>query len=681
MRWRTFVLLAVLLALLTGYYIFHKPVDIFLIQIWIGFAVDLITVALIAISAGSIGHWLLARFVLRLESRAERVAVEAVLGLGVVAEVIVVIGLLGGFRGVILWPLLLIAGGATLIITRGSWLRDCVALLRQAIHPVGTWTRLLAAFVFFMLVLGLVLALMPPSAWDALTYHLVAPARYLADGRITTQANPYLGFPENTEMLYGLAMSLLGRDTAAAPIHWLFGMFALLGTAGLIRRTIGAKGESAAWLMGALLLSSFSLWLLFSWAYVDLTMMAFGAVIPIVLNYWQRTRRTSWLALTGLLVGLALGVKLTAGGLLIAAGVYLIVVLVTSWRIERRQLLPLLIRNGLIIGALAFLAFLPWFIKGTALYKNPVFPYVFGGEHWDAQRTVLYNEQNDPGDGLLGSDHAWFWPLLPLSATIFGEQGVLGFDFTTGPWLLTLPLLLVLAWPKRQIETNEKQLVQSSLAFVAPLLILWWMVSSNTNLGIQVRFMTMALPTMALLGALAVRWVQRWPIKPINMFFMLQAIFILSFAFAAVDAARLFIQLGGVSYAFGLTDRDTVLNTSPPYYYAAMQRLETLPAGAKVHFLWEMRGYYCPAIVQCQVDYVLDDWQQVLLSGQTPDQAFAGWKGSGDSYFLINNDALKFFLDSPRTADAMKQYIATFPRWLSPIWSNEMYTLYSWKPF
>ncbi|MHB8626758.1 MAG: ArnT family glycosyltransferase [Aggregatilineales bacterium] len=671
MRLRTLVIVLALTALLIGYYWVHKPFDLGLAQTLAGIGLDLVPVTLLAVCAGNFGRWLLNRFGFVLESRAERLAIETLIGLGLSANLVLIAGLLGGFKAVILWPLLVIVGMAALVATRGGWLTDCWTLIRQAFRPGTPWTRLLSLFVVIMLGTGLLVALTPPIAWDALAYHLVGPARYIAAGRIAVQPdNPYLGFPQGVEMLYGLALSLFGRDTSAAPLHVLFGVLALCAVAGLVRRHISTKNDSIVWLVVAILLSAFSVWLLFGWPYVDLAMMAYGAALLVTLGYWRATRREGWLLLSGIFLGLALGVKLTAVGLLAAATVYVTIAMFRNGP-------HAIFRATLILGGATILAFAPWLLKGALLYHNPIYPYLFGGVSWDPGRALRFSQVNNVGSGLLGSGRAWQWPLLPLSATIFGTVEH-DFDFTPGPWLLTLMFLLPLSWQSLRSDKRIQKLALDSAILGASLLVIWWLSSSVTNIGIQTRFMTMAMPIWAVLGALAIYGIQRWPMKPLNVYFVFQALFVLSLIFDTVDVVRFFVQSETVPYTLGIIDRNTFLNDNMQSYMDALHHLADLPPGSQVRTLWEPRGYYCPSVVNCEVDYMFDYWQEGLDKGESPDEIFARWQHNRDAYFLIFNDAFNY---ESRISQVIAQFAAVRSRWLSPIWSNGGYTLYTWKEF
>jgi hypothetical protein len=134
--------------------------------------------------------------------------------------------------------------------------------------------------------------------------------------------NFYLGFPKAVDMLFGLAMGITGRDTSTAPVHFFIGVVALAGVAGAARRLAGVQ---AAWLAVALLLASFNVWQLFGWQYVDLAQVLYAAVVFIVLLRWESARLLGWVVVLGVLCGAAFSVKYTAGALILAVALVLLV--------------------------------------------------------------------------------------------------------------------------------------------------------------------------------------------------------------------------------------------------------------------------------------------------------------------------------------------------------------------
>lgn len=652
--WRVILVLAGLLALMIGYYVYHKPIDLGLLITFGGAALDLITLALIAAVAGGLGRRGLTSF--DGISRIERIGLECGVGLGSISIVMLILGMVGLLNALVLWGMVVILGLVALPGMRG-WLSD-FWMLARSFRPATPWSRFLAAFLFISLGTALLLALSPPRAWDALMYHLVGPQKYLADGRILAHTeNHYLGFPQGVEMLFTLAKGLFGRDTV--PIHFLFGILALMSAGGIARRY---ADESTGWLAMALLLSSYSIWLLFGWSYVDLGVMAYALLALIAVTRWRETGSEKWLLLAGVLAGLLLGVKYTAGLMLVALGVYAL------YHAPRRA-----IRSGLILGLAALVVFLPWMIRGFLLYQNPIYPFFFGGLNWDAMRESTFQV----GDGLLASADSWQLLVLPVAATIFGVEKGPGFSFTLGPWLLTAPFLVFVGW--RWLDDRARSLAASCLLLIGVMLLFWIFLSARWVLGMSPRQMAALVALSSVAGALGFHSLSRWPRKPFDLDFIARGILAFTLALGVVEMLQTTVRSRVIPYFFTTINRDAYLENDLGLYMGAMRELGRLPGEPTVQMLWEPRAYYCP--VSCSADVLTDTWTYPIRNGAAPDEVFEAWRQKGIDYVLVYDLGLYFYTyDDTRFAVENSLFPEALQRWMTPIWSdNFAYSLYTWR--
>ncbi len=662
---RALIIFIGLAVLLTAYYWVHRPfgfqpgTPLSAGALRIGGALlDLITVVVVFAVAGGLGRLLLAR--LDLPSRAERFALEGGIGLGAISLIVLTLGLVGLFRGLVFGVGLI----ASLILLRRQ-VRGWVGAGRDllgAIRLESVSITLAVIFTGVLLVMALIMALTPATHWDSLTYHLVGVQRYLRDGQILAHPdNFYLGLSANVEMLYSVAIGLFGRDTAAAPIHWGIGLLALIGVAGLTRRF---AGQATAWLAVVLLLSAYNLWALFGWAYVDLGALLYGALALIAAVRWRETRGRGWLVLMGVIVGLAMGVKYTTAAL----GVALLVLLLIT---EPRQIL----RNGLILGIAAALAFGLWAVKGTLLYQNPIYPFLLHGLNWDAARTAAFSHQ---GHSLINIGEGWQIPLIPVSAVIFGQDYAGGFGFTAGPWLLTAFLLLPLVW--RCLDDRARQLARDGLTILLPLIAFWMLTAAWSITGAQTRLMLMSLPAFAVTGALGFKGLARLPKKPLDINWIVRAAFALTVGFGLVDVVTAFTRERSLPYLTGQVSLEEYMYENIGAYYGALQNLSTLPPGSQVRLMWEPRSYYCPETITCIPDSLFDHWAMPQRYGATPEEVFAQFRESGDDYVLFFDSGFDFYLSISQQPDIDRVFPEALADAMTPVWTDEVrYTLYTWK--
>lgn len=652
------------LALLGAYYWTHKPfaIDYGLtaaLRIF-GGMLDLATAAALTLLSAGIGRGLLARLPMSPLSRLERLALAGLIGFGVVGLAALGLGMIGLFNRAALWGL--IAVGA-LAFRRGvrAWAGDLVGVVRD-LRLDSAWNAFSAVIAAAMLLMALTEALSAPIRWDSLAYQLIAPARYLESGRIEPYSdNFYLGFPQGVNLLFGIAMSAFGRDTAAAPMHFMFGLFGALAAVGAARRY---AGKTAGWTALLLLMSAYNLAALFGWAYTDLAALAYGAGTLSALLAWRETGGRGWLMLIGALVGFAVGVKYTAGALALAAGAVILVC-------QPRRV----VQNGVTTGLAAALAFAPWAVRGWLHYGNPVYPFVFGGLNWDALRAELFNFADR---GLLATGNAWQALFVPVSATVFGADRTDGFGFTAGPWLLTVWLLLPLVW--RWLDARARRLAALTVVALIPLIAVWTVTALGSSVGMQTRLMAMALPLFAVAGAVGLTGLMAMPQKPLDVGFIVRALIVITVSFNALDAVRVWLRESAPAYFFGLMPLDDYGYVNTGAYYPAMRSLEALPEGAQVRFMWEPRGYVCPAHLTCIADVLFDHWLYPAVNGVDPDAIFASYRAAGDDYLLVWRAGYDEYRDVfARYVTLTDAFYPALERHMVEVWTDGLrYTLYGW---
>jgi hypothetical protein len=629
----------------------------------------LATLALIAVGAG-IGRRALSHLTLHTLSRPESLALSSATGLGIISLLGVIAGLAGFFQPA-LWIGLLLLATLTFSHIR-AWFAECRAVLQSVLTESDPWSRFVLIYAACTLLLALLLALAPPFRWDAVTYHLPIPAQYIRDGTILPNAdNHFFGFPQNMEILYGLLMLITGSDQAPAVLHCLIGVLGLLAIAGWVKRCSSRTTAATAVLIP---LTSYNIWLLFGWAYVDLAMLLYGTLALIAYTEWRHARSQHWLMLMGILTGLALGVKYTAAsiGIALAAGIFF-----THPRGAFRSML--------VYGIFSVIPFIPWMIKGMLLYGNPIYPYLFHGLNWDALRSANFGASTT---GLLhlGTLYQLQIPLLPFAATIFGIDGVSPYMFTTGAWLLTLPFALPLV--AFRLNERARWLARSLLVPAVVLLLFWMLLAATSGIGAQPRLMLVGAAVAAVTGALAMEGISRLPRRPLDLSFLLRAIMLITIFFSSFDMLRYFAATRTLEWHTGALTSEDYLRQNLGIQYDALQQLRQLPDGSKVLFLWENKSYYCPQNVECIADVIFDNWARPLMLGSTVEQLIQQWQERGINYFLLTDNfrpgtpiGFSLWLGEHDFARPFNQQFPDFVRqYLRLIWTDEIgYALYTWQ--
>jgi hypothetical protein len=264
------------------YYWVHKPLTPPLVAALGGALLDsAVAFALLTVGAG-VGGYLLRRLEITWPNATQAAITSVALGLPLLSLILLGVGALALSR----WSV-----GATLVILAVLTWRDGLAWLRQVIAwlrtplPRPPWERFLAVFVVGLAGLALTLAWLPPSEWDALTYHLAGPQQYVQEGRFyAAPHNHFLGFPQVVETLFAAQLALSGRLTGAAALHWGIGALLLLAVG---ERAARLGGSATGWLAAAILLSARTVWTEMGVPYVDLFPMLLAVVGLNVIERWD----------------------------------------------------------------------------------------------------------------------------------------------------------------------------------------------------------------------------------------------------------------------------------------------------------------------------------------------------------------------------------------------------------
>jgi 4-amino-4-deoxy-L-arabinose transferase-like glycosyltransferase len=608
------------------YYVAHKPFTASNL-LAVGRALAGMGGATLVVALGAgVGARLLQRLVV---AAADRLILSAAVGLGALSLLGLGLGALGLLRPWLLW--LLTAVGLA-VTGKPLWQALKAAWADPAWRPQGRFEGFLAVCCGVMLAFALVWALAPPTAWDALDYHLTAPKLYLETGSVSHPFDlPHLGFPQLGEMLFTWGMGLAG-ERAAAPIHWWYGVLGVLALAVIGRRWLpGAAG----WLAAAILLSAFSVVLLAGWPYVDLMLLFYATLAFWTLGHflWSGPQTDWWLLLSGLLAGLALSTKYTALALLPALGLSLLIS-----RIRRPWLA---VRCALLLGAVALLVWSPWLLKNAVLTGNPTYPFFFGGVYWDEWRAWWYDR---PGTGLAYTD-PWRLLIAPWDVTIWGVEGaplvgLPGYSATIGPLLLACLPLLPLVW--QRLSDGQRRWLLAALTFCGVIYAFWLWGVARSALLIQTRLLFPAFGLLALAAGTAVEGLRALPRRPIDLGWVTRAVVVGVLSLALVSAFLFAVQDQPLRVPLGFEGEEEYLVRKLGWYRGAVNAInQELPDDAVVLFLWEERSYPCQ--VTCWPDSVLDRWLHTTqhLYGRDPEAIADAWREEGVTHVLLYRAGLE----------------------------------------
>lgn len=645
-HWLVIILVVAWLFLVTfNYYIVHKPFNAEnALAILNALGDVLVAGALVALGA-ALGYRLLRS--LQFDLPLNALLLQTGLGLGLLALATFALGLVIVNRWVF-WALFVFSAFVLRDDARAVWREVC-----ELQFPITSrFERALATFVAFALIVGGVVALLPPTAWDTQTYHLVIPKVALEQGRISAPPDiVYFSFPSLGEMLF-LAGMLLKGDVVAQFLHFGFLVLTLGVTFALAWREFNAR---VAWLACAILVAVPSFLLVATWAYVDvmLAFYAFGSFY--ILRVACERGDVRWFALAGAFAGLAMGIKYTA----VIVPIALLVVCPSSFVFRRPSFVLRLLSFVILFAS-------PWYLRNLIFTGNPFYPFLFGGKYWDAFRAEWFSRF---GTGLLNNPLQLV--LAPWHATIYGVEGALGFEATMGPLLLMLIPLLVLGVRHSKFEVQSlrnTQHVIRDLFFFSTILYLFWLLGvAQSKLLMQTRLLFPAFPAFALLAAIAYERLSVFDLPQFSLQRFVRLVVLLVLGLTALGYTIGLASSGTLEYLVGVESRAAYLARNLGEYGAVIRFINTqLPRDARVLFLWEPRIYYAERAAQ--PDSILDVWAHFRWQYRDADAIAAELLARGYTHILLSRAGLDYILQSgydPVSLDdarALEEWLARYAK-------------------
>jgi hypothetical protein len=430
---------------------------------------------------------------------------------------------------------------------------------------LGASLALLAGLACFGSLLS---ALAPPTAGDALCYHLELPKAFLSDHAMRfLPDHDNSTFPLLVEMWYLWGLVLDGGVTAQL-IHWGSGILFALATVILATPILGRPW---AWIAGAVAVLVPGVT---NQMTAPLNDVALALLTTLSLAAWWRAvvagESRRWFVLAGLAAGGALGTKYIA---LVFAAASATSAAVLFWRSpERRR--PL-IQGALVVFVVAASVAGMWYVRAAWYRGNPVYPFlaeVFPGNDPAAVDglTTLPESKSPLGRHPAGIvTAAWHTTMHPEKFGGRGHQfGVL--------FLAALPGLL-LARRLRGLGT----LLTTALTYW----VLWYLLRQN------IRFLLPLIP----LACVGVVWV--WIEMPrLAALPRLAAGAAFATVLIASSAIPLYRSRSQAPVAFGLEPRERYLASHEPTWAAAS--VSNSLFGPDAHILTQdYRAFY----FQCRV--------------------------------------------------------------------------------
>lgn len=613
----------------------------------------------------ALGKRVLRFFHVSFASFSEEISYSFGLGTGIVIFFLIGLAAIGVlYRIVILLAILFGAGGVY---------TEMKSLCLRSYHVLVSLSEKKCAFPesFFTILICLAIlvtffaAATPPFFFDALTYHLAVPQKYLQyHGFHFLPHHYYSNFPANMGMLFLVGLSFSGGMLA----HLLSWIYAPITALLVYAFTKTRWGNSVAITAASMVLFVPGVLIASILTSVDNAMMFYGFLSFSSLFSWFSTRQKCWLVLSGIFCGLAVGSKYT----IIAVTFFALelIFFLHEYFFEKDSLLSVL-RKMVLLGLIVLAIASPWFIKNALYTGNPVFPFfnsIFGVQGFDSLGYGQTVSRRIPTsrDWLERIGSYYLAAPWTVTMTITGAAGISGILFFLG-----FPLVFGLKKIDRSIQ--------------------YLLIASGSSFLLWILFLPRVLR-------------YAFPIFPL-------ASIVLAYAFWHVPASRSgrILLLAGLSlillYHFGLFFRETSIQSLTYLFphaskeeflidhgvnsYPALEYINTeTPLDSKILFVGEMRGFYCERAYELQVVHGDEDifLQQLIFHADSIEKVLQELEQQRFSHLLVNitemqriaREFLKrdsfFYFSEHKRQQMLQEFFSE--RYLRPIFSKYQVTVY-----
>ena len=488
---------------------------------------------------------------------------------------------------------------------RGSGLQDMHDTVKSFLNR--------SPLEYLVFSLPFVYALLPPSFYDTLVYHLGIPNLYLQhSGFIETPQFVYA----NTSIYYEISLipAVYAGEIVPRLFHFVCGVIFLFSVVDFAQEVLAVKKRR--FLLLLLVSIPMSVFLL-STVKNDLP----GAFFVFLGVRYLLKRR---FVLSALFWGFAIGVKYINGLFLL---IFLVIFVIRESRGENtgaslekgmvgeRPVLTGMIKRLAIFAAVIAVVVLPLLVKNYIYAKNPVFPFFsqfFNSEYWDASRYAIM--KGDVGKMFYSWMDVIQFPYR-VSFTEIGSGGQVGIQF-----LVFLPFLLV----------NRERVKGKYDLFLFAILALFlggYFTGSS-------RFLYIAFVIFSIYLGLAVESLEKFAAVSRRLVKILLGIVLaLNFLFALGTQERIYRSFQLFS---GKLDIEAYKASQFPAYPGFAFVNAHAEPGARVLVAGEARNYYLkrPYLVSTGLDYAIV--KKYLRAAENGKAFIAALKKDNIAYLILD---------------------------------------------
>lgn len=512
-------------------------------------------------------------------------------------------------------------------------------------NKANVFGKIALVLILLTLLLTLISALAPPTAKDALLYHLALPKQFVAQGSseiVEGNIASFLALGVEMQsvwaMLVGNIFSFRVGEAAAETTTFIFAPLLLLVIYGWAREFAIEKSWA---ILAALLVAAIpTFYAVASSAYDDLALALFVTLAIHAIGKWWADLENKWLVFAAIALGAALSIKLTT--VFVVAALALIILLrareAQNDEASESENAGSILLKGFGAFIVASLIASPWYLRTWAKTGSPIFPFYMNlwrgtAAGWDTKRSALFQAMNSNYGG--ATKGVFDYTLAPVKISLFAQpelaeyyDGVLGVSFLLGL------ILIVWAWRKYDFPTELKIAVGAS-----GIVFLFWLFSSE-----QLRYLLPIVPSLAVATVISANLISQ---KSAAFRKAIFAGFLATSLVGITTSVAWFAEKNPVRVVFGGETRDDYLSRRLDYYEYYKIINNDLSPNAKVWLINMRRDIYNLNRAYFS-DYLFENWtlKKMVEESRDVNELRQKARQMGITHILTRHD---FLLDYRRT--------------------------------
>lgn len=490
--------------------------------------------------------------------------------------------------------------------------------------------KLFIVFTFIIFSLTLIAALNPPFFYDALSYHLAVPQKYLTNhGFSFMPLNYFSNFPSNLGMLFTLALSLSG-GLLAKLLSWMYAPIIALAVYSFSKffwrkQTAGLSAVVFISVPGIMILSTLTS--------IDLAVTFYSFMSLYSILYWFKFQKKRWFVLSGIFCGMAIGTKYTA--ILVVFLTLEIILFIHLYFIKKNSFLNGL-KHCILFWSIVIICFSPWLIKNIIYTNNPIHPFSYS---LPISKSSEINDYRQVMRRIGNPIHRWFYSYKDNKSTL--SEGVK--IILSSPWKITMTtngaagktgIIFLLGLPFLLLLKKIPIFIRYLLLFSASVFIFWVLF-----LPWMLRFAFPIFPALSIIIAYTLTELKKS--NRIKNLINTGIIIIITYNLFLFFSEMVSV-LNPFTYLFGNQSKEEFLTSHGVNYYPVIEWANNMiPETSKILFIGELRGYYCKRdyILHVGIDGV--DEEKLILRNliekcSTSDDIIRELKKLGITHILFN---------------------------------------------